>query len=1020
MNRKEILFLRQLLFWFCFICSGATLQAQRVYGGYYTKERIDNLRANCEKYSWAGKLRDQAILMAKGWVAKGDEELWEMVPGQQLARCIDVTLDRLTTGPKFLGCLKCGGEISRFGNYPYQPDVANKPWKLTCPNCGVVFPTNDFGKYYRSGINEFGLFDSAKADKSLLYNEQHPDPNDPLHTYGVDDGFGYVDRNGREHRFIGYYGWKYWDHIYKGLTALSTAYLYTGDQVYARKAAILLDRIADIYPSMDWKPYADRGWFHSDGGTNKGKIGGSIWETNAVQRFAECYDMILSGTVGDTELFSFLSKQSLKYKLPEKGNRKLFVDNIDKNILHTIFDAVLSEQIRGNQGMHQLSVAKAALALNTQPVTNQWLDWLFAPDGGAIPGLMLGRFDRDGASDEGAPGYIFMWGTLIADLGELLRVYTDYDTHDIFRDFPQMRAAFTTACRMSVLGKAIPNIGDAGSTGAVINGYCNPQFITRGYSIYGDSSLAIAAYRANANSAGNLGYDIFSKDPEAIAKEIESIATMAGPRPVKGQLMNGYGLAILETGNENAATGLASNFGRSIYHAHPDILNFDLMAFDRWLAPDHGYPEYATQWPSNQEWTGTSISHNLVVVDQLPQKEVWGGYTRLFKQLENFGVFELDGKPAYPHLKEYSRTMLLIGDTTSSNNNAYVVDIFRVEGGTDHLYSFHGPPGTITTTGLKLQQQDSGTYAGSSIPKGAIAKGFPKGYSHLYNVRRDNAPPAQFWVDWKAEPGYRGLTDKEDIHLRLHVLNASNDVALADGDPPQNKPGNPKTLGYLLMHRKGQSLKSDFITVIEPYNKTPFIKSVERFPLAGDGIALKVEMRSGSIEYVLFNPSSKKVIKLPGSIELDGKVGFLREKNGELEKAILIDGSSLKKGKRQLTSGSQFKGTIRKMNKELTGGGWVITDILLPDDGSLHGEQIIIQSNGERDATYTVEKVVREGSGSKVYCGPITFIRDYKGAKVRIRHAIVPKSYDEGFLYDFDEGATFTISNHRVWNTQHP
>lgn len=1020
MKTKETIFLKQLLLWVLFICVDETLQAQRDYGGFYTKERIENLRSNCDKFPWAAALRSQAVLVAKNWAAKDEEELWNMVPGQQLARCIDVTLDRKTTGPKFLGCLKCGSEISKYGNYPYQPDVVNKPWKLTCPHCGVVFPTNDFGKYYRSGINEYGLFDSAIADKSLLFNEQHPDPDDPLYTYGVDDGFGYVDSNGREHRFIGYYGWKYWDHIYKGLTALSNAYLYTGEQLYARKAAILLDRIADVYPSMDWKPYADRGWFHSDGGTNKGKIGGSIWETNAAQRFAECYDMILGGTIADTALYAFLKRQSKRYKLSEKGNRRLFVNNIDKNILHTIFDAVLSEQIRGNQGMHQLSVAKAALALNTQPVTNRWLDWLFEPDGGAIPGLMLGRFDRDGASDEGAPGYIFMWGSLIADLGELLRVYTDYKKHDIFRDFPQMRAAFTTACRMSLLGKAIPNIGDAGSTGAVSKGNCNAHFITRGFAIYRDTSLAIAAYRANGNSVNNLGLDIFAKDPGSIAKDIERIAQPAGSRPVKGQLMNGYGLAMLESGNEQSATGLAINFGRSIYHAHPDILNFDLLAFNRWLAPDHGYPEYATQWPSNQEWTGTTISHNLVVVDQQPQKEGWGGYTRLFKQLNGFGVVELDGKPAYPYLKEYSRTMFLIGDTGTSVNNTYLVDIFRVNGGNDHLYSFHGPPGFITTKGLSLERQDSGTYAGISIPKGAISKGFPKGYSHLYNIQRDNDPVARFFVDWKAETGYSGLKEEDDIHLRMHVLTTAHDVAIADGDPPQNKPGNPKSLQYLLMHRKGQALQSNFITVIEPYSQTPFIKSVERLPLDGDAVALKIEMTSGAVDHVFFNPSSKRILKLPGSIELNGRVGYLREKKGELKNAVLVDGKSLKKGTRQLTSGGSYKGIILKMNKELTGGGWVVTDIPLPVDGSLNGDQIIIQSNGERDATYTIEKVVREGNGSRVFCGPITFIRDFKGAKVRIRHAIVPKSYKEGFLYDFDEGASFTIHNHLVWNIQHP
>ena len=38
--------------------------------------------------------------------------------------------------------------------------------------------------------------DPELADRSLLFNAEHPDPNDPLHTFAVDDGFGYDDGNG--------------------------------------------------------------------------------------------------------------------------------------------------------------------------------------------------------------------------------------------------------------------------------------------------------------------------------------------------------------------------------------------------------------------------------------------------------------------------------------------------------------------------------------------------------------------------------------------------------------------------------------------------------------------------------------------------------------------------------------------------------------------------------------------------------------------------------------------------------
>src|SRR5690606_6578907 len=136
-----------------------------------------------------------------------------------------------------------------------------------------------------------------------------------------------------------------------------------------------------------------------------------------------------------------------------------FVNNVDQGILKTAFEAVLSRQIRGNQGMHQLTVATCAIALNTEPTTSQWLDWLFEPNGGAIPGLMIAHFDRDGTSDEGAPGYAFIWGRLMNELGGLLADFPQYTKHHIFSDFPQFRAAFTAGYRMAALGIATPNIG---------------------------------------------------------------------------------------------------------------------------------------------------------------------------------------------------------------------------------------------------------------------------------------------------------------------------------------------------------------------------------------------------------------------------------------------------------------------------------------------------------------------------------------------------------------------------------
>src|SRR5690606_10465512 len=315
----------------------------------------------------------------------------------------------------------------------------------------------------------------------------------------------------------------------------------------------------------------------------------------------------------------------------------------------------------------------------------------------------------------------------------------------------------------------------------------------------------------------------------------------------------------------------------------------------------------------------------------------WGGQSKLFKQIENFGIFELDGSNAYPEIEEYSRTMFLIGgeDQIKGDNKSYVVDIFRVRGGEDHVYSFHGPPGELTAVGLNLKPQNTGTYAGENIAKGAWATDFPIGYSHLYNVKKEMNPPSQFILDWKAETGFRGIKENDDIHIRLHAISQSGEVALADGDPPQNKPGNPKKLSYALIHNKGENLQSTFVSVIEPYRDDPFIHSVTRLDKGKDmGIAIQVERQEGILESTHHNPTTAEQMKIPDGPTLSGAAAYLQLKGGKVHKAVIVNGKILKFQNMKLKSSGPITGKILQMNRELKGGGWLILDQLLPTDGS--------------------------------------------------------------------------------------
>ena len=73
------------------------------------------------------------------------------------------------------------------------------------------------------------------------------------------------------------------------MEALESAYLYTGDPRYGRVGAIMMDRLADVYPDMDTAPY--RFQLTANGSYKPhGKVVDYIWENQLAQEYSRAYD----------------------------------------------------------------------------------------------------------------------------------------------------------------------------------------------------------------------------------------------------------------------------------------------------------------------------------------------------------------------------------------------------------------------------------------------------------------------------------------------------------------------------------------------------------------------------------------------------------------------------------------------------------------------------------------------------------------------------------------------------------
>ena len=978
----------------------------------YTEAKRGNIRGNIERHEWARRERDAAVRRAQRWLDMDDEALWKLVPEQALPRSTSVNIH--------LGCPKCGRAVFKHGPKPYRHDWRKRPWKIECPECSEVWPKNDFGKYYESGKGPGWKFDRSRADKSLLYNTEHPDPADPLHGYGVDDGLGFLGEEGR-HFLVGYYtAWGPWQDLKRAVEALGQAYLLTDDPLYAHKAGIVLDRLADLYPEYDYMPYGRLGMTFSHGNSNFGKWEGCIWSNWMAQRAARCYDKVFPGMAQAEGLLPFLQAMQRKYR--GGGDKSSFLAvhrNIRTGLLDEIVRAVLNCNIRGNEGMSQCTMAVAAMVMDDPQRTPELLDWLFQPrvrhwvkygsgyqlTGGDLPQIMTRLVDRDGVGSEAAPGYATFWLDYLKDVAAYLAEYETYDKHDLYRDFPKFREMFLARIRLACLDRFTPQIGDNGRTCACGRVGWNARLFAEGYRHTRDPRIARAALLAALPNLARLRGPITDPDPERWIEEIQQAAARVQASD-QGRNLAGYGLAILQRPGDETGRALWLYYGRNKGHGHADRLNIGLYYRDLNLIPDNGYPEHCTIWPKRLGWTRNTVSHATVVVDRQRQRETWVGKPVAFLTSPTVQFVDVSSPDVYPQCSEYRRQCALIdvGDSES-----YVVDVFRVAGGKEHAFSFHGPEGEPARECGALVPQGRGTLAGPDVKFAEFYDGkmgsryAGSGFMYLYDIERGPAGE-RFALDWPVVDTFHYRRDRPgQVHLRWTMLQPDAELVLAHGDPPYLRQKKPEQLRYALVFRKGEPLSSTFVSVIEPYLDQRNVAAIRRVPVQGPddgGVAIEVTLPDGRTDLVMLSKDAEAEYRGPNGLRWRGTFAFLRHHGGQVTEARLVRGTLLEWGDLQLSLDcAAYTGRVLDFERDMAAESWVSVDTPLPEDGALTGREIHIDTANERNGCFTIRGVRRQGQATVVSLGYKSLICGHQD----------PKDLSKGYRYVIAPGASFEI-----------
>ncbi len=746
----------------------------------HTRAQIARVRKRCQTEPWAVKQREKAEANAARWLEMSDEALWVFILDADVPRALNVNFG--------VGCPVHGKKVfQKGGHYPWIMST-DQPFKVKCPIGGEVYPTNDFAAHLAGGRK-------TKLDTTQPY---------------VDDGLGYVAPDGKRYWFAAHYAfWQRWRRdIFSAMDALCQAHLLTGEPKYAHKLGVMLGRMIEVYPEMDYakQAYHNGQW---PAGIN-GRILDYIWENGTINRFGRCYDAVYDAIEKDKDLNTFLSARGIKD----------FKRAFEQKVLHFMARDIMAGRIRGNM-YYQPSLANLAIVIDNKdasygPTTKQLADWLLH-GGGEIELILYNGFDRDGGGGESAPGYSSSWNTNFCKVAELLtRLGVDV-TGD-----PRWRQVIRFPYNLTI-GSACPRIGDCHGTIHRAPKLVNSVVCTFGYKHFRDPQCAQLLLTQNVFGESLWGTQLDRADVEKVARSAPDLARL-GTRN-----LGGYGLGVFDATDGKSSRAAYMYYGSpDAWHGHHDRLTIGYVGHGRDLLPEMGYPSH---WNAKGErFTRGMPCHYIVEIDQKRSDNKKSGYLDFFAAGSRTRVMRAHAEAIYPGLATvYRRTFAMI----DSGQASFLIDLFHVKGGKRHDYHFHGLPfGTFTTRGLQpVSTQQKGTLLGEDVEWGKDPTKNASGYDFLRNVRRYKADGV-----WSAR-----WVGRQDCRL-AYWMPAFDEVIVCDGEPP-SKPDYPETMEFIVV--RNTATETHFPVAIAPSRASDPVKKVA-FEQAGAETRYHVETDEGA------------------------------------------------------------------------------------------------------------------------------------------------------------------------------
>ncbi len=700
---------------------------------------------------------------------------------------------------------------------------------------------------------------------------------------------------------------------------LAALYNETKDAKYAHKAAVILDRLAEVFPAWPFRlrngdpvprdqepPYFgsmwENGWFFYD------------LEDSAP--LVQAWDLIHdSGAM-----------EALGEGTREKIMRDLLQNNLDTHWRYPrMFGNVDGNQIAG--------LISWGLALGDPEMIHKGVRWL--------KGLYNLSFYPSGAWHESPSSYHIMITCRLEGfiLDNPLKGYSDppgwtdpvdgtrYDNIDLATELRPEMEKVTEILRRMVL----PN-------GRIV-------------------AIHDATWTDHIETASSGGHQLVG-------------AKGYIPQEAEPYIIYDFGHGYLARGKGKDQVQAHLHFSGTNGHEHLDNLNIILFAKGKELLSETHYRGSAE---SSREWQASTAGHNTVVIDERdqarrgsgarmrpadpvldsaagwPEYAIGDAHNGTFQHgnlllweptLPGVQVAEADGDLAWHPDKPdlYRRTLAMV---ESGGEDVYLVDLFRVDGGGVHDWMLHGnlEEDTRLETNVALAAKE-GTIHGGNI--GALQAGAAAG-----------AVEAKF-----VSPG--GET------VRTIMLPAEGTKVIVGRGPAMRRDGKAP---FLDIRRRGP--RSLFAAVHEPYAGEPRVSKVSALEGAGPmAAALRIELPGGRVDYFLSTMGADEKLSVKDGalpLALEGRIGFVSTQAGKVTRLYLLDGARLTAGDEAVEAESG-DGTVVAALSQAGGADRNAFELrgTLPAEAEIVGRTILLTDGEGTRRGFEIAGVERDGATTRI------------------------------------------------------